>query len=406
MRLPAECYQMLEIIDTHFSSCLLPAQRRCLASWVYGTVRAGSAGQNRVIAALVPACPATVHALRQYLREWLYDGQDKAAPCHTQVDIRLCFVPLLRWVLSLWQGDRLALAVDVTNLSDRVHVLCVSVVYRSCAIPVAWHIMPGNEKGAWMPHLCGLLHRLAPAIPASMTVLVLMDAGLRSPALWEAAREHGWHPVQRHERGLQFRPTGSQAFHRADTLVTGAGEAWSGTGVAFKTTKVQRPVTLLVVWKRGHDAPWVLLTDLEPEEVGLAWYGLRFWVECGFRIIKGMGWQWQKSQRTDPDRVARHWLVMAVASCWVLAIGTRMEDAAALDRLPAHLHAPPRCPGPIDRDPQGKRLLSVFLLGLSAAREQLRGKRHWRCLWLAPEPWPDDPPGLVVTRHDGTQAAG
>jgi len=39
------------------------------------------------------------HALRQYLREWLYDGTDKATPCTTQVNVRACFVPLLRWVL-------------------------------------------------------------------------------------------------------------------------------------------------------------------------------------------------------------------------------------------------------------------------------------------------------------------
>lgn len=31
MRFPEACYQMLETLDTHVSSCLLPAQRRCLA---------------------------------------------------------------------------------------------------------------------------------------------------------------------------------------------------------------------------------------------------------------------------------------------------------------------------------------------------------------------------------------
>jgi hypothetical protein len=54
MRFPAACYQMLQTIDTHFSGCLLPAQRRGLACWVYGTVQAGSACQNAVIAAVVP----------------------------------------------------------------------------------------------------------------------------------------------------------------------------------------------------------------------------------------------------------------------------------------------------------------------------------------------------------------
>jgi hypothetical protein len=132
--------------------------------------------------------------------------------------------------------------------------------------------------------------------------------------------------------------------------------------------------------------------------VGLVWYGLRFWIECGFRIIKGMGWQWQKSQRTDPDRVARHWLVLAVASCWVLATGTRVEDAAARGRLPAHVHAPPSLRAAAGRARSRPRSLSVFRLGLSALQEQLGRSRLWRCLWLVPEPWPQDPPGLTITR--------
>jgi hypothetical protein len=405
MRFPAECYQMRETIDTHFSSCLRPAQRRCLVLWVYGTILARSACQTTVIAALLPVWGGTVHGLRQSLREWLYDGADKAAPCHTQVDITRCFAPLLRWVLSLWRGDHLVLAIDVTNLADRLHVLCVSVLYRGCAIPVAWHIMPGGAKGAWLPHLGRLLRTLGQAIPARLEVLVLMDAGLRSPALWEASRERNWHPLQRHEQGLWVRPAGYRDFHRAASLVSQPGQAWIGTGVAFKTTESRRPATLVVVWGEGEPDPWVLLTDLAPQEVGLSWYGLRIWVECGFRAIKGMGWQWQKSRRTDPERVARHWLILAVATCWVLATGTRVEDAASGGRLPASLRVPPPCPRLTDRHPQGKRPLSVFLLGLSTLQQQLRHRRSWRCRWLAPEPWPNDPPGLIVTRHHGTQEA-
>jgi Transposase DDE domain len=337
-------------------------------------------------------------AVRQYLREWLKDGAEKAAPCTTQVAVDLCFVPLMRWVLTLWRGSELALAVDVTNHFDRLHVLCISVVYRGCAIPVAWHIMPGGTKGAWMPHLCRMLHTLAEAIPSSLSVLVLMDAGLRSPRLWEAATSHGWHPLQRHEQHLSFRPAGYHSFHRADTLVSRPGEAWVGTGVAFKTRKARRPATLVVVWEKDHAAPWVLLTDLAAQDVGLLWYGLRFWIECGFRIIKGMGWQWQKSRRTDGERVARHWLVMAVASCWTVAAGTRVEEAESRGRLPDRLHAPAAGKRPAVDPMRRTRPVSIFRLGLNALRDQCARARLWRCLWLAPEPWPEDPPGLAITR--------
>jgi hypothetical protein len=38
------------------------------------------------------------------------------------------------------------------------------------------------------------------------------------------------------------------------------------------------------------------------------------WIEFGFRALKGLGWRWERTRRTDPDRVARHWLVLAVAT--------------------------------------------------------------------------------------------
>ena len=59
-----------------------------------GAILAGSACQNAVASALSPW--RSWNNLRQYLREWLYDGSDRARPCKTQLDVTLCFAPLLR----------------------------------------------------------------------------------------------------------------------------------------------------------------------------------------------------------------------------------------------------------------------------------------------------------------------
>ena len=61
-----------------------------------------------------------------------------------------CFAPLLRWVLCLWQSDRLALVVDPTMKGDQLNSIVISVVYRSCAIPVAWHVLEANRPGEWI----------------------------------------------------------------------------------------------------------------------------------------------------------------------------------------------------------------------------------------------------------------
>ena len=134
MRLPPECYQMQQIIG-HYLPQLRRSQLIGLTLWVYGSIMARSSCQNTVAGALTVF--GNYGSLRQYLREWLYDGADRASPCRVQLDVAACFMPLFRWLLSLWQSERLALAIDPTMKGDKITAIVISVVYRSCAIPVA-----------------------------------------------------------------------------------------------------------------------------------------------------------------------------------------------------------------------------------------------------------------------------
>lgn len=390
MRFPSEWYQMQESIAHYFPN-LRPAQQRGLTLWVYGTILAQSACQNAVISAL--AAVGLWPIVRQRLREWLYDGPDKARPCNTRVELALCFSPLLRWLLSWWQGNQLALAIDATLHGDRVCALVISVLYRGSAIPVAWQILPANEKGPWLSPIVDLLHRLAPVVPQSMTVLVLADRGLWSPRLCREITALGWHPLIRIRGDTVFQPAGGTRLP-AVKLVPGPGHAWVGRGTAFRDARKHRWGTLLVVWGEAQTEPWLVLTDLAPEDVGVCWYGLRVWIELGFRALKGVGWQYQHTRRTNPDRVARHWLVLAVAMLWVLAYGTRAEDAEALGLPPGQLRRPPPAPHWVQR-----RKVSLFRRGWSWLTRQLLHGKPWRRLWLAPEPWPAIPQQLHVIYH-------
>ena len=390
MRLPAESYQLADLIAEHLP-VLRPAQARGLAAWVYGTILARSACQNAVTATL--SALGHWNTLRAYLRELFYDGADKAAPCTSQIEVEACFAPLTRWLLSWWQADELALAVDATAHKDRVVALVVSALYRGAAIPIAWAVLPANKPAPWMPKILHLLGLLAPAIGPGMRVLVLADRGLWSPRLWTEIKRLGFHPVLRVNQTATFRPEAGPR-QPARALVPGPGHAWVGRGVAFGDHKVRRAGTMVVFWQEGQSEPWVVLTDLAPEEVGIAWYGLRIWIELGFRALKGLGWQWERTRRTDPGRVARHWLVLAVATLVVMATGTRAEDAERLGVQPARLRTVPSRPS------AGRtRRLSVFALGLARSTWQLIKGRLWRCLWLAPEPWPKPPPCLSIAYH-------
>ncbi len=324
------------------------------------------------------------HATRQYLREWLYDGTDRAAPCRVQLEVETCFAPLLRWVLAWWEGPELTLAVDPTAQGEELVALVVSVVYRGLAIPVAWRLKPGGQPGAWMPDLCALLDRLGPAVPPHMTVRVLCDRGLQSLRLWAAIRRQGWHPYLRYDRHMTFQATTGPRWP-AWRFVAREGQYTVTAGRAFRQRK--RRCTLIVLWVPGQATPWVLLTDEDPDDVDLGAYGMRVWIEQGFRTLKRMGWQWHRTRRTDPARVDRHWLVLAVATLWVLAYGTRVEEARLRGLAPGRVRRPPLEPAAAEGRP-----LSLFQLGWCQALRLLHRGYAWARVWLQPLPGPD-PPG-------------
>lgn len=174
-------------------------QATVLALWSYGVVLAQRCGQTSVAAVLALRLGQREGTVRQRLREWLYAAADKRGAHRRSVEVAGCFVPLLGWVLSWWTSGapherRLALALDATYLGDRFVVLALAVLYRSCAIPVAWAVVPANQPGAWRPHWERLLARMPASVPADWTVLVLADRGLYAPWLFGAIVRLGWHP--------------------------------------------------------------------------------------------------------------------------------------------------------------------------------------------------------------------
>ena len=189
-----------------------------------------SCGITSVAALLAELLGSSFSTLRQQLREWCYDAKDKKGEHRQEVDITLCFGPLLRWILSLWplQECRLALVMDATTLSDRFTVLSISVVYRGCAIPVAWKMLRGGEKGSWQPYWKELLTSLQGSVPKHWTVIVLADRGLYAPWLFHHIVALGWHPFLRINLGGKVRPVGADKFDWLAKLVPHTGSAWCG----------------------------------------------------------------------------------------------------------------------------------------------------------------------------------
>jgi hypothetical protein len=152
------------------------------------------------------------------------------------------------------------------------------------------------------------------SVPAEWTVIVLADRGLYARWLFTTIVGLGWHPFLRVNLGGTFRPTTEARFRPFRSFVPATEQRWAGPGTAFKGAASRLRCTLLAWHGVGYTDPWLILTDLPPDVADVAWYGLRAWIEQGFKVTKRGGWQWQRTRMIHPDRAARLWLALAVAT--------------------------------------------------------------------------------------------
>ena len=368
-------YQWQQRVATFFPD--LPSSRLSWLAWVsFGIVLAQSALLNRVVLRLAVALGLAFNTVRQRLRN-LYRPRQDANEQDCSFDYTVCFAPLLRWATAGFSDCRVALAIDPTNLGDRFTILTVSVVFRACAVPVAWHVQLADAKGSWNEHWKRLLGLLRQALGDDWEVLVLSDRGLESKELFEAITALGWHPFMRVKQGGHFRPQGWMKSQAMKQFAPSVASRWRGRGVAWPSSS-RLNCTLLACWEEGHEQPWLIVTDLMPGAAATLWYGWRNWIEQGFRDLKSDGWDLSKTRMTEPPRVARWWTAAALATLWVLEAGAeaqRLEIPATKTHVGADKAA----------------VTSLFALGKVWLADQL-GRGRLRRLRRLPQPqWPSDP---------------
>jgi hypothetical protein len=207
--------------------------------------------------------------------------------------------------------------------------LAVSLVYRGCALPVAWVIVSATAAGSWQEHWLDLLDLLAPAVPAEWQVLVLTDRGLYAKWLFLGIVTHGWHPFMRINLQGKFRLRRHTRWRALSSLRVPQQRDWAEEVVCFCTPYAQLNCTLLARRAAQHATPWLIVTDLPAAQAQSLWYGLRAWMECGIKDFKRGGWHWEQTKMTQPARAERLWLLMAVATLWVLSVGGEADAQRA-----------------------------------------------------------------------------
>jgi hypothetical protein len=294
---------------------LAPPCRRWLAKLVCAVAEAGACTQPALATALqrLGLSRAANESLQVGIRRFLADPR---------VTVRTAYAPLLREALAGWPTERLLLIADATALKDRLVRLEVALAYHGRAVPLAWAVYPAGGIPAprtWQALFERALDEARAVLPPGRAVLLLLDRGFVSPAVWDATLARGWHPVLRAQRGVRLR-TPDGAERPVGDLLGAVGGLRALAGEVFKKGG-WRAATVTALRRDGMEEAWLLLSDLPPGEQRALEYAVRMHIEQGFRDDKSAGWQWERSRVREPERAERLLLVLHLATLWCLSLG-------------------------------------------------------------------------------------
>jgi hypothetical protein len=289
-------------------------QRRALALFSLGVASAQHCGLARA-AAVAPGLALVPSTTRRFERLLASE----------RLDVQAARGAVVAEVLGAGRGQTLWLALDETHqgrtdTGARFGMLALRLVYRERAIPLAWVCYRPGEAPASFPVLLGrLIDEVAALLPPAARVVLMTDRGLSWPALFDRCRRYGWSFLCRVQRQTRVQTADGHDGTIGD-LAPRPGTRWQGHGRAFLKAG-WRDLSIVAVWRRGDEQPWLLVTDLRPAWVRCTQYRHRMDEEESFRDDKSSGFDWDASRVREPAHMDRLLLVLQLAALFVLVQG-------------------------------------------------------------------------------------
>lgn len=240
-------------------------------------------------------------------------------------------------VVKAIKQRQIVLVVDETKLKAALGVMVVGVVYEGRCIPLAWRVYRANSSADYPGEgqarmIMRLLKQVRAGLPKNVRVRVLADRGIgTSPLLMRGIMALGWTFLFRVTRQSKIVLADGQAVCFYDQ-VTQPGQSYQASGRVFKK-RGRIPAHVRVLWGTKANDRWALVTN-DPNLTGWE-YAQRMWIEQAFRDVKSHGWQVEQAHLSDPQRMARLWILLVVAYAWMLLLGAAVVAhglAASLKR--------------------------------------------------------------------------
>ena len=109
-------------------------------------------------------------------------------------------------------------------------------------------------------------------------------------------------------------------WKRLDSFDLKPGEMiWLGS--VLLTQSSPYPTHMVLYWKRGEKAPWLLATNQLSGRPAVRLYNRRMWIEEMFGDMKGHGFNLELSRLQTPARLSRLTLAVCILYVWLVTLG-------------------------------------------------------------------------------------
>jgi hypothetical protein len=232
----------------------------------------------------------------------------------------------------------LLISFDWTDIRG-LQTLVAAANLKGRAMPLAWascrkYVYDGHRsRNAFEESLLRMLRQM---IPLHVKVILLADRGFGRTELGRFCQRHHFDYVIRIQGKVRVKFNDQDV--RLDQYPVRKGARERLNHVIYRS-RSRDPLTQHVVirWKKGlpkkRDDPWYLMTSLPAEEGWTAirtsdLYGRRMAIEQLFRDGKNKrhGWSLRDTGLTDPDRLDRLILVLALAYLLLMGVGLIAVD--------------------------------------------------------------------------------
>jgi hypothetical protein len=248
--------------------------------------------------------------------------------------------------------NTLAIVIDASTVGHNCISLVASVVYKKRALPLCWITRQG-QKG----HLPDSLHielvkQLKLIIPRKATIVFLGDGEFDSSELLTIVKRYKWFFVCRTAKNRILLENGESFSYRQIGIAT--GEYFRIPKVHF-TDSQHLKFDAIMWWNTKYKEPIYLITTIELAQEAMFWYQKRFNIETMFSDKKSRGFNIHKSHISEPERMNRLLIAIAIAYIFIVYFGI----FAIKNEINKVIHRTDRCD--LSFSQLGFRLLDHFL---------------------------------------------